>query len=132
MIISIVTFRLAVRCSVAEIAKTFQSTEHKYKGVPGLLRKNYVVSEDCMRVGGVYVWQSREFADRVFDGAWHRMVREKYGCEPNIEFLHVRPHFLLLFPPFLALLCTLTQLVQSPVMVDNTSTSSISSHSPSN
>jgi hypothetical protein len=46
MIMTIVTFQLSKPTTLAEITKTFQSTAPKYRGIPGLLRKNYWVSED--------------------------------------------------------------------------------------
>jgi hypothetical protein len=47
MIVTIVTFRLPQPTTLAEISNTFQATAPKYRGVPGLLRKNYFMSEDA-------------------------------------------------------------------------------------
>ena len=93
MIVTIVTFQLAR--PTTEITKTFQGTDPRYQGMPGLLRKNYWVSEDGRRAGGIYVWASRQDADRVYTAEWKKSVEEKYGAPPVIEYLH------------------------SPVMVDN-------------
>ena len=95
MIVIIVTFQLPKPATLAEISKTFQSTAPKYQGIPGLLRKNYWMSEDGRRAGGIYVWASRADADRVYTPEWKKIVEEKYGSPPRIEYLH------------------------SPVMVDN-------------
>ncbi len=95
MIVAIVTFNLARPTTVAEMTKTFQATAPKYQGLEGLLRKNYFVSEDGKRAGGIYVWQSRADADRVYTADWAKFVESKYGTPPQIEYLH------------------------SPVMVDN-------------
>ncbi len=95
MIVTIVTFELAKPASLAEITETFQSTAPKYRDVPGLLRKNYWLSEDGRRAGGIYVWASRADAERLYTDAWNAFVTEKYGKPPKIEYLH------------------------SPVMVDN-------------
>jgi hypothetical protein len=95
MIVTIVTFELAAPASLAEITKTFQATAPKYRDVPGLLRKNYWLSEDGRRAGGIYVWASRADAERLYTDAWNAFVTEKYGKPPKIEYLH------------------------SPVMVDN-------------
>ena len=95
MIVTIVTFQLPAPASLGEITKTFQSTAPKYQGIPGLLRKNYWMSEDGRRAGGIYVWASRADADRVYTPEWKKIVEEKYGSPPRIEYLH------------------------SPVMVDN-------------
>ena len=95
MIVAIVTFQLAQPADLDEISKTFQATAPKYQGMPGLLRKNYWLSEDGLRAGGVYVWQSRDAADKIYTPEWKAFVESKYGTPPAIEYLH------------------------SPVMVDN-------------
>jgi Putative mono-oxygenase ydhR len=95
MIVAIVTFHLPTPMSLAEITKVFQGTAPKYQGMPGLLRKNYWMSEDGRRAGGIYVWSSRADADRVYSSEWKHFVEGKYGSAPVIEYLH------------------------SPVMVDN-------------
>jgi hypothetical protein len=95
MIVTIVTFHLAKPGTLAEMTKTFQSTAPKYQAVPGLLRKNYWVSEDGRRAGGIYVWASRADADRMYTAEWKKFVADKYGAPADIEYLH------------------------SPVMVDN-------------
>ena len=95
MIVAIVTFRLPKPTSLDEITKTFQSTAPRYRGVSGLLRKNYFLSEDGRRAGGIYVWESRADAERMYTAEWAKLVESKYGTPPQIEWL------------------------QSPVMVDN-------------
>jgi hypothetical protein len=95
MIVTIVTFNLAEPTTLPQITKTFQATAPKYQGVAGLLRKNYWMSEDGLRAGGIYVWESRADADRLYTDDWKKFVEGKYGAPPRIEYVH------------------------SPVMVDN-------------
>jgi len=95
MIVTIVTFELPKPATLSEITMTFQATAPKYQGMAGLLRKNYWMSEDGRRAGGIYVWKSRADADRVYTAEWKKFVEDKYGTPPRIEYLH------------------------SPVMVDN-------------
>ena len=95
MLIAIVTFHLPQPSTPEAMSTTFQSTAPKYQDVAGLLRKNYFVSEDGRRAGGIYVWASRGDADRLYTAEWKRFVESKYGAPPQIEYLH------------------------SPVMVDN-------------
>lgn len=95
MIVTIVTFQLAKPATLAEITRTFQGTAPKYQGVPGLIRKNYFLSEDGRRAGGIYVWESRADAERMYTADWKKFVTEKYGTPPAVDYLH------------------------SPVMVDN-------------
>ena len=87
MIVTIVTFQLPKPVTLAEITKTFQATAPKYQGIPGLLRKNYWLSEDGRRAGGIYVWESRDAADRVYTPEWRTFVESKYGTPPSIEYL---------------------------------------------
>jgi hypothetical protein len=95
MIVTIVTFQLKEPATLAEITKTFQGTAPNYRGLKGLIRKNYIVSEDGRKAGGVYVWETRADADRVYTPEWKEFVTSKYGTPPSIEYLN------------------------SPVMVDN-------------
>lgn len=95
MIVTIVTFNLAQPTTLPEITKTFKATAPKYQVVAGLLRKNYWMSEDGMRAGGIYVWESRADADRLYTDEWKKFVEGKYGASPQIEYVY------------------------SPVMVDN-------------
>jgi hypothetical protein len=95
MIVTIVTFRLGKPTTLAEITKTFQSTAPKYQGMAGLLRKNYWVSEDLRSAGGIYVWETRADADRIYMPEWKKFLEGKYGSPPEVQYLH------------------------SPVMVDN-------------
>jgi hypothetical protein len=95
MIVTVVTFQLNEPATLAEITKTFQTTAPRYRGIAGLIRKNYFMSEDGRRAGGIYVWESRADAERVYTAEWKSLVESKYGAPPSIEYLH------------------------SPVMVDN-------------
>ena len=88
MVITITTFQLKTPATLAEITKTFQSTAPKYKGMAGLLRKNYFLSEDGLRAGGVYLWKSRADAERAYSPEWTKFVTEKYGTPPKVEYLH--------------------------------------------
>ncbi|MFZ1066969.1 MAG: YdhR family protein [Pseudolabrys sp.] len=95
MIVTITTFHLKRAASLEEMTKVFQGTAPKYQNMTGLLRKSYWMSEDGLRVGGIYLWTSRADADRVYTPEWKKFVESKYGVTPVIEYLY------------------------SPVMVDN-------------
>lgn len=88
MIVTIVTFHLKQPATLAEITKSFQGTAPKYRGVPGLIRKNYFMSEDGRRAGGIYVWESRADAERMYTPDWKAFVESKYGTPPSVEYLH--------------------------------------------
>lgn len=95
MIVAIVSFKLAQRKSLDEMKQVFQSTAPKYLNLPGLLRKNYFLTEDGLRAGGIYVWESKAIAEKFYSAEWRNFVASKYGAPPEILY------------------------VDSPVMVDN-------------
>ena len=96
MITAIATFRLPSRLTVDEAKSIFESTAPRYQSQPGLIRKYYVLSEDGMTAGGVYLWQSRQAADALYSDAWRAFVTERYGAPPQVVYM------------------------ESPVIVDNT------------
>lgn len=87
MITVIVEFRLPQPISVAEARETFLGSAPKYRGMPGLIRKYYYLSEDGSRAGGIYLWRSRGDAERVYTDEWKAFVRERYGSEPALTYL---------------------------------------------
>lgn len=87
MITVIVEFTLPEAITREQARETFLSTAPKYRGVPGLLRKYYVLSEDGGKAGGIYLWKSREDADRVYTEEWKSFVRAKYGTDPSLTYL---------------------------------------------
>lgn len=86
MIIAVTTFTLPNPISREEARNIFLGTAPKYRGVPGLFRKHYLLSEDGMMAGGVYLWNSRAEAEAMYTDAWRAFVREKYGTEPVITY----------------------------------------------
>lgn len=87
MITTITTFRLPKPITREEARVIFLSTAPTYRGVPGLVRKCYVLSEDGGTAGGVYLWRSRADADAMYTERWKAFVREKYGTDPAITYL---------------------------------------------
>ncbi len=86
MITAITTFTLPNPITREEARSIFLSTAPKYRGVPGLLRKTYVLSEDRKAVGGIYLWNSRLEAEAMYTKSWHAFVREKYGTDATVTY----------------------------------------------
>ncbi len=84
MITAIVQFDLPKPMSLDEAARTFESTAPKYRNLPGLVRKYYLLSEDGRRAGGVYLWETRAAAEAVYSGEWKARVAQVYGSTPQI------------------------------------------------
>lgn len=86
MITAITTFRLPRPITRDEARALFLSTAPKYQGVPGLVRKVYVLSQEGDTAGGIYLWNSRAEADAVYTESWKAFVREKYGTDPTVTY----------------------------------------------
>ena len=86
-VIAIVSFRLPQKQTLEQASSTFRSTAPKYLNLPGLLRKNYFLADEGWRAGGIYVWESRAAAERMYTPEWKAFVRGKYGNEPEIVYV---------------------------------------------
>ena len=96
MITTVVQFALPEPITREKAREIFVSTSGKYVGIPGLIRKQYLLSFDGRTAGGVYLWRSREDAAAVFTDDWKKFVLDKYGSELAIAWF------------------------ETPVLVDNT------------
>jgi hypothetical protein len=95
MVVAIVTYAFSEPVSVKDVKRAAARGAQRYLNLPGLLRKNYCLSEDGLRASGVYVWESRARAEAFYDAEWRATMTRQYGVAPAIVYLH------------------------SPVMVDN-------------
>lgn len=95
MITAIVQFGLPQPITRGRAREVFSNSAPKYQAVQGLIRKYYLLSSNGETAGGVYLWHSREDADRFYTDEWKEDIRKKYGARPSVT------HF------------------ESPVVVDN-------------
>jgi len=79
-------FNLPAAITLAEATRRFESSAPKYQNLPGLIRKYYIRSEDGRIAGGIYLWESRRAAERVYDGEWRERVEKLYGARPTITW----------------------------------------------
>ena len=86
MITTLTTFALPNPMTREEAQRTFLSTAPKYRSVPGLLRKTYLLSDDGRTAGGVYFWNSRAEAEAMYTESWRAFVRGKYGTDPTVTY----------------------------------------------
>ncbi len=86
MITALVQFTLPQPITREKAREIFSSTAPKYRDIPGLIRKYYILSEDGATAGGVYLWRSREDAERLYTGDWRGLIAEKYGAEPSVHY----------------------------------------------
>jgi hypothetical protein len=86
MITTLVQFELPASISLAEATRRFESSAPKYQNLHGLIRKYYIRSEDGRVAGGIYLWETRADAERVFNGEWRERVETLYGAKPAIAW----------------------------------------------
>ncbi len=70
-----------------EMTERYLSTAPKYRKVFGLVRKYYALSEDGKFGGGIYLFESREAAEKLYSEQWRKYIKDFYGAEPVIEYL---------------------------------------------
>lgn len=89
MVMTMTTFRRDKPWKLEEVAEVFKSTAPKYLDMPGLVRKQYFVTESGDRAGGLYLWMSRAAAEACYTDEWKAMVAAKYGARPEIVYMYV-------------------------------------------
>jgi len=85
MITAIVRFPLPKSTTREDAKGMFEKSAPNYRGVPGLIRKYYLYG-DGPTGGGVYLWDSRETAERFYSDSWKATIAQRYGAQPEILF----------------------------------------------
>ena len=88
MITAIVQFRVPSPLTREKAKEVFSGTAPNYQKAQGLIRKYYLLSEDGGTAGGVYLWKSKDDAEKLYTQDWKNFVKEKYGAEPSIAYFH--------------------------------------------
>lgn len=86
MISVLVQFKMDQQIPADKMAELSLANAPLYKGVDGLHRKYYLWSDGGSTVGGLYLWDSREQAEAVYNGEWRDRVVNAYGCEPEMTW----------------------------------------------
>jgi hypothetical protein len=86
MITALVQFKLPQPVSREKARELFSTTAPKYREVPGLVRKYYVLSQDGASAGGVYLWKSKADAERLYSADWKKSIQERFGSAPSITY----------------------------------------------
>jgi Putative mono-oxygenase ydhR len=88
MIVAVVNFALPAPLSLEKGREVFEASAPSYETVPGLIRKHYLLSEDGLTAGGVYLWESRADAEALYTAEWSERVAARYGTPPSVSFFH--------------------------------------------
>lgn len=86
MITALVQFKLPHPLTREQAREIFSATAPRYREIAGLIRKYYLLSEDGATAGGVYLWNAREDAERLYTDDWKEFIRDKYGAEPSVTY----------------------------------------------
>jgi len=86
MITVIAQFKPPPPITREKAGQTFLSAAPKYKDLPGLIRKYFILSQDGGTAAGIYLWNSREDADRIYTEDWKSFVRERYGADALLTY----------------------------------------------
>jgi hypothetical protein len=88
-LITVVTrFPLPAGLAADQIRMAFAEAAPKFRNVPGLVRKQFLCSQDCRTAGGVYLWNDEQAARAFMHERVAPMIRQKFQAEPTIEFYH--------------------------------------------
>jgi hypothetical protein len=85
MITAVVRFRLPQGTTRDDAKALFEKSAPNYRSVPGLVRKYYLYGDDHTG-GGVYLWNSRDAAERFYSDSWKSTIAQRYGAQPEILF----------------------------------------------
>lgn len=85
MITAITEFKLPKGTTLAKATEMFRASVPRYAGFPGLIRKYYLYGAD-ESVRGVYLWESRAAAEKLYTEDFRKAVRERFGSDPTITF----------------------------------------------
>jgi hypothetical protein len=85
VIIELVLFKSPPGMSRAEILEDAKTTTPRWRANRELLRKHYLLSEDG-EGGGVYIWPSKEAAQKAHDAEWRAGVEKRTGSQPVIRY----------------------------------------------
>ena len=79
MITALVQFKLPTAVSREKAKEIFEGMAPKYREVPGLKRKYFLLTQNGESVGGVYLWNSQTDAEGLYTQEWKTSIEEKYG-----------------------------------------------------
>ena len=86
MITAIVNFPAPEGATSESMAKAFSETAPLYEGLAGLVRKYYLYDPESGTAGGVYLWESRDAAEAVYNDEWRARLTAKYGSAPSVRY----------------------------------------------
>jgi heme-degrading monooxygenase HmoA len=87
-VIVITRFAVPTAINASQMRAAFTQAAPAFRKVPGLIRKQFLLSPDGHTAGGVYLWETEEAARSFMQERVAPMIRETFRVEPAIEFYH--------------------------------------------
>lgn len=84
MVAVVVNYPLAPSFTPQRVREYFDQAIPKFKDMPGLIRKYFLLAEDGHSAGSVYLWEEREQAIAFHNESWKHFMENKYGYRPTI------------------------------------------------
>ena len=69
--------------------KFVDAANNIFKGLPGLLSKQFCYDETTGKGQSVYLWETREQAEEFFSPTFIEHFRETFGVEPTLAYLDI-------------------------------------------
>lgn len=69
--------------------KFVDAANNIFKGLPGLLSKQFCYDEATGKGQSVYLWETREQAEEFFSPTFIEHFRETFGVEPTLAYLDI-------------------------------------------
>lgn len=85
MITAITEFKLPKGTTLEKATEMFKASVPRYAGFPGLIRKYYLYGAD-ESVRGVYLWESRAAAEKLYTAEWKKSVTERFGSDATVTY----------------------------------------------
>lgn len=86
MITTVVRFALPAGTTREAAKGLYENSASTYQKVPGLIRKYYLYTEDGPVGGGIYLWESRQAAERLYTSEWRKGIAQRLGAEPEVLY----------------------------------------------
>lgn len=79
-------FALPAQVAAEEMRAAFHEVAPHFRNVPGLIRKQFLLSLDGRTAGGVYLWDDDVAARSFMQERVAPMIRTRFRVEPTMEF----------------------------------------------
>lgn len=89
MIVALVSFRYESPDHLERMSQAARERRKLYEGLPGLIQKVYWTDAERSETGGLYLWESREVAERFYSPEWYVKAEQAFGASPTVRYLDV-------------------------------------------